>query len=85
MRVLCAGAFALLLSACAIGPEVASVTELQGVTAQQIDEDVEPSKIRIANIYAILFTNHWTAMTPSGQVYECTRDLAEDACKKSRW
>lgn len=84
MRIPVMAAAALLLAACATGPSVADIDELQGISAMQIQADVEAKDIRIHSRRALIFTTYWTAVLPDGSVYECSRDLSADQCTKQR-
>lgn len=70
----------IALASCATGPSVGSIEDFQWAAAGAISEDVPPEKIKIHNRRALLFTSYWTAVTPDGARYECSRDLSEDRC-----
>lgn len=80
MRIPVLAIMAMLATACATGQSVGSVSEFQQIAAGQIDGDIKPGDIHIHNRRALIFTSYWTATTPSGAVYECSRDLSADRC-----
>ena len=84
MRSLFLAITAMLLASCTTGPSVGSIEEFQGISAMQIDGDVEAKDIKVHNRRALIFTTYWTAVLPDGSVYECSRDLSTDQCKKQR-
>lgn len=84
MRTLFLAITAMLLASCTTGPSVGSIEEFQGISAMQIDGNIEAKDIRIHNRRALVFTTYWTAILPDGSVYECSRDLSTDQCKKQR-
>lgn len=82
MRTTALAMMAMMLASCATGQSVGSVDEFQQISAGQIDGDFSAQTIKIRNRYALIFTSYWTAITPDGAVYACSRDLSADQCKK---
>ena len=84
MRILLLAMTAMVLTSCTTGPSVGSIEDFQEISAMQIDGDIAAKDIRIHNRRALIFTTYWTAITPDDSVYECSRDLSTDQCKKQR-
>lgn len=82
MRILALAMMGVLMASCATGQSVGSVPEFQRVSAGQIGGGVETKDIKIRNRRALLFTSYWTAITPDGSVFECSRDFSNDQCVK---
>lgn len=84
MRILLLAMTAMVLASCTTGPSVGSIEDFQEIAAMQIDGDIAAKDIKIHNRRALIFTTYWTAITPDGSIYECSRDLSTDQCKKQR-
>lgn len=82
MRIPALAALAMLAASCATGQSVGSVEGFQDVSAGQIGGGITPESIKIRNRRALIFTSYWTAITPDGAVYECSRDLSSDQCTR---
>lgn len=82
MRSAALAIVAMLLASCATGQSVGSIEEFQSIAAGQIEGDVAAKDIKIHNRRALIFTSYWTAITPDGVRYECSRDLSSDQCTR---
>lgn len=80
MRIPALMTMAALLSACVTGQSVGSISEFQQIAAGQIEGDFAAADVKVHNRRALIFTSYWTATTPDGAVYECSRDLSSDQC-----
>lgn len=84
MRIPALVMMATLLSACATGQSVGSISEFQQIAAGQIEGDFAAADIKVHNRRALIFNSYWTATTPDGAIYECSRDLSADRCTRRR-
>lgn len=82
MRIPALVMMAALLTACATGQSVGSISEFQQISAGQIEGDFAAADIKVRNRRALIFTSYWTATTPDGVIYECSRDLSSDQCTR---
>lgn len=75
---------AMLLTSCALGPDVGDADYFRRISAEEIGGGIDPASIRIRDRSALLFTNRWTAVTPNG-VYACTQDMGDgNSCRLKR-